>query len=405
LILFALAMSALAASGLTCAAALARTKRWWRVGGAAYAVAAVTLVLGVGPMWKMFYDEAARRELSPPPLAALGEEPFHQARGNRWALEYETAIQRGSLSCWDAYPIPESPLLRGDLPHEEYLADESAGHLTERAWSPNAIDLDVALDRPGRVVVNQNWHRGWRANAGEVKSERGLLAVDLPAGQHALSLRFAPRSARGGAWVSLAAIAALVIVARRRRALWKDALVAFALPVTVLAACVALMPEARGDAPPPLTLTGEPVIEDDLPQGAIRVDAAFRGGITLLSSSIDNPMPRAGETVHLELDWQRPAVIPPGVGIFVHIEPDKGSTMNGDHADLSQTLSFDRAPPGKVLRDVMPVTLPEDASGRQWKIWIGLWQLQGGGERLKIERSTSAIVENDRILAGVIEVQ
>ena len=55
------------------------------------------------------------------------------------------------------------------------------------------IDLEVELSRPARVYVNQNWHPGWRSNVGEAVSDEGLLAVDLPAGTHEVSLRFLPR--------------------------------------------------------------------------------------------------------------------------------------------------------------------------------------------------------------------
>jgi hypothetical protein len=93
------------------------------------------------------------------------------------------------------------------------------------------------------------------------------------------------------------------------------------------------------------------------------------------------------------------------LGIFVHIEPNKGDTLNGDHFDLSQALSFDKAPPGKVLRDIVPITLPADSSKKTWKVWIGLWRLQRGGARVPVLKPGSAIVERDRILAGVIEVR
>jgi len=58
---------------------------------------------------------------------------------------------------------------------------KTAGTITERGWTPNRIDLDVHLDDATRLLVNQNWHAGWRASVGTVTSDHGLLAVDLPA--------------------------------------------------------------------------------------------------------------------------------------------------------------------------------------------------------------------------------
>src|SRR5260221_4409035 len=115
-------------------------------------------------------------------------------------------MNRGSLSCFDDYQVPQSKRLRGDLAQEEYLLDTTAGHVERRAWSPDRIDLHVTLDRPTRLYVNQNWHPGWRASAGDVQQEDGLLVVDLPAGERDVTLRFLPRSALGGIAVSIAAL-------------------------------------------------------------------------------------------------------------------------------------------------------------------------------------------------------
>ena len=45
----------------------------------------------------------------------------------------------------------------------------------------------------------------WRSDVGEVVSHERLLGVDVPEGEHTVTLRFLPRSALGGAAVILAA--------------------------------------------------------------------------------------------------------------------------------------------------------------------------------------------------------
>jgi hypothetical protein len=66
--------------------------------------------------------------LSEPPAEL--DRPFHQARGNRWALGYFAPMARGSLSCFEAYPVNMSPLLRGDLDDETYLRDPAKGRVS-----------------------------------------------------------------------------------------------------------------------------------------------------------------------------------------------------------------------------------------------------------------------------------
>lgn len=124
------------------------------------------------------------------PAALTMTQPFRQSLGNRWYAHVWPAANLGSLSCFEEQAFFVSPRLRGDLPREEYLSEPSAGTVTRRSWSPHRIRLDVVLDRPATVIVNQNVHRGWHASTGSITSFDGLLAVELPAGDHDLTLRF-----------------------------------------------------------------------------------------------------------------------------------------------------------------------------------------------------------------------
>jgi hypothetical protein len=170
---------------------------------------AIIALLGItlSTLWQLhnFTVAASKRTMKAPPREQL--RPFHQSRGNRWAVAGYGPMSRGSLACWEAYGVPQSPKLRGDLEREAWLAP--AGVLEERHWSPNALGFHVRVDRPTRLVINQNYHRGWKANVGAVVSDEGLLAVDLPAGESDVTLKFLPRSAIGGLITSALALLAL----------------------------------------------------------------------------------------------------------------------------------------------------------------------------------------------------
>jgi hypothetical protein len=421
LIFAALAMSALAANGVTRVEKLAsnaEVMRRWQIPPAAAPWALplleVTLLLAIGPLLQHHWRQASRRELLASPSESAARNPFHQARGNRWALAFYEPMDRGSLSCWDAYAIPESPLLRGDLEHEEHLADERAGTVVERFWSPNRIDLDVALVQPTRLEINQNHNDGWRVDYGEIRNEHGLLAVDLPAGNHALSLRFEPRSARGGAVVSGVALASLFAIAwstrRQKREHDSRAGDAVLLSLAAGAPCAAfVLCMACMHAPPaapvvPRALDGEPVIVDDLPAGTIRVDAKLGAGLTFEGATVSNARPSPNDTIVLEVDWRRSAEPARGLGFFLHIEPSKGDTLNGDHVLLSSTLDFGDAPPDKTLRDVLPITVPNDAAGKTFKIWVGVWRMRGDGTRVPILDPGPATIKGNAILAATFVV-
>lgn len=46
-------------------------------------------------------------------------------------------------------------------------------------YSPNKILIDTKIITPDKLVVNQNYHKGWRSNKGRINNYRGLLAVDV----------------------------------------------------------------------------------------------------------------------------------------------------------------------------------------------------------------------------------
>jgi hypothetical protein len=414
LVLLGLAVAVLAARGITRVEALVRTKgararRGRKIfGTAALVLASLALVVGVGPLMAQHTLHARGRQLGVLPAPSGEAEPFHQARGNRWSLAYYEPLQRGSLSCWEAYPVPESPLLRGDLKSEEYLLESDAGTVREQAWSPNAIDLEVVLTRPATLAVNQNWHPGWYSNVGKVESKDGLLSVALPEGTHNLKLRFSPRSAKGGALASLVAVAAVVWLARRARKAplvtgTRDRVVLALVALGPVAAALAIAVAVPHAVAPPIALQtpdGRPIVAHDIDEGAIRIDARFEDGVTLEAATLSRAEPRAGVDMTLELDWRRGAKLEPGLGVFVHIEPSSGSTLGGDHVLLSGVLDFQDAPAGATLRDVLPLYIPDDGHGKTWKIWVGLWRVRREGSRVAVVDGGHAMLDHDRVLAA-----
>ncbi len=404
LILFALAVSAIAALGISRLQVYARNRK---MGGVALAVAVAAMLANLGPLVVNHWAATNGRPMGPPPPTL--SQDFHQARGTRWALAYYGPMSRGCLSCYDAYPVPQSPLLRGDLKAEEYLEDATAGTVTRTKWTPNHIELTVHLERPARLRINQNWHPGWRTSVGTIASEKGLLAVELPAGDHALTLRFLPRAAVGGALATLAALAVLGwLLAFTRRTghmpgASKMALLSM-VPIVPVVLAFALMHE------PPLPKTdlrtpnGEDIVVDAPPKDARILHTKFAAGMTLEAARLSSAKPAAESALTIELDWKADAQVEPGMGVFVHLVPTSGEDLRADHVMLSDVLEIEKAPPGKILRDIGEITIPFDAGGKQWTVWAGLWRVRKNGKRVSIEDNGSAAVADDRVQIGTFYV-
>jgi hypothetical protein len=168
-----------------------------------------------------FNRQLWEKTFSGPPRSLPRAAEFHQAPGNAGLMYLYPPANQGSLSCFEETPIPISPALRPNLPADEYLRDPTAGTVRRVRWSPNRIDLDVDLLRPGRVIVNQNHGSGWRVSGGTILSDQGLLAADVPAGRHAVTFSYLPTSVVvGGILTALTALGAatFLLLERRRRA-------------------------------------------------------------------------------------------------------------------------------------------------------------------------------------------
>jgi len=393
LTLFALAASAVAALGVTRLQVFARTRT---LGAYGLTLGVGFLLANLGPLVGNHYAAARGRPMTAPPPSLAQE--FHQARGTRWALAYYGPMGRGCLSCYDAYPVPQSPLLRGDLEAEEYFADPTNGTVRRVSWSPNRIELDVDAARPGRLLVNSNWHPGWRSNVGDVVNDKGLLAIDLPAGKQAVTLRFAPRSTLGGALVSVAALLALIALVARGRSKApppgaREALACATLPVIPFALVLGLVhepPIPRAELKTPLD---DDIVAAALPPGATTLNARFEGGITLVAARLSTPRPAPESTLTVELDWKIDPGVDPKLGIFVHLVPSAGEDLRADHVMLSDVLEIERAPTGVILRDQAQVTIPYDAGGKSWTVYAGLWRVRGNGKRIAVIDQGSAPVE------------
>jgi hypothetical protein len=369
-----------------------RTRRAPVAGGAMVLVSACLMLLSLQQVASNAHASARGMWTGSAPVELA--RPFKQTRGNRWLAQYYAPISRGSISCWEAYPVPMSPALRGDLAQEEYLLDASAGSVERKAWSPNRIELAVELKRATRLLINQNYHVGWHANLAPTRSHEGLLALDLPAGKHELKLRFRPRSALFGALVSVAAAAlALGFLLGRRRLFWGGG---FAIPLLLLSSL--LYDEPFVSSPPPQNADGTPLLAAQLPKEAKPLSVSFEPPVRLEGVVATGRADDLG-IARFELDWRVLGELPRSVGVSVHFESTKGRFITSDHHVIGASTFFDKAPRDVLLRDAFSVVLGNDPE-EHWKVFVCLWNIVGDGARLRIKDGGGALVDRDRVLVA-----
>lgn len=107
----------------------------------------------------------------------------------------------------ERYPAPR---YRGEAWFSERDKAVHGNSVKSVRVTPNRIDLELDMVRPGRLVINQNFNTGWKATAGRTFSRNGRLAVRLDKPVETLTLRFRSRSFGFGATVSIATWVALI---------------------------------------------------------------------------------------------------------------------------------------------------------------------------------------------------
>lgn len=176
---------------------------------------ALALAVPVGLwVWAAAPRAAAAQRLGPGRRSALRPGAFHQVED---ALSNYEALRanRGKLDCWTTAwledPAPGlTPAGDPDYRGEVWLLE--TGETLEASLEPGRIE--VALEAPGTVVVNQNAFRGWAVDGRPAGSHRGLLAATLPAGRH--TFRYRPPGLWPGLLLSACGLAALLGFARSR---------------------------------------------------------------------------------------------------------------------------------------------------------------------------------------------
>ena len=80
-------------------------------------------------------------------------------------------------------------------------------------FRPNSITVEVDLQRPGILVINQNYHRDWHANRGELFGSDGLIALRLrETGVYTIHMRYIPRSFYAGLIISIFSLLVLAFI-------------------------------------------------------------------------------------------------------------------------------------------------------------------------------------------------
>jgi hypothetical protein len=278
------------------------------------------------------------------------------------------------------------------------------------------------VTRASTLLVNQNWHPGWRASVGSVRSEDGLLAVDLPPGEHDVVVTFRPRIVLTGATVTGVALVVLVVLGiRARRGLrpltrrtWVATTVLVALPWATAAAFAATWTEPRFPPPPLRNANGTPAIVDVLPPDAARIGARVDMPVVLEGARVAMTGTNAN-ILTIDLFLRRTGRMPRTNTVFVHFErrgrapeekPPEGKHdfYNLDHQVVGGSFYLSDAPEGALVDDAMAVSTHAALPGT-YDVFVAFGHVSGRRGRASVADPGSAEVDDGRLRVGTVVVR
>lgn len=139
-------------------------------------------------------------------------------RSHHSLMTLDVLRNRGSLSCYE--PIPPRQGARVLWPdHGELVLARTRGTARFLGWSPHRLRIALdGLTANGVLLLNQNYHRGWRSIDGRPLQEHlGVLAVPITPQDRSVELRFHPPGFFEGALVSMLSLLLLATPALRAR--------------------------------------------------------------------------------------------------------------------------------------------------------------------------------------------
>jgi uncharacterized membrane protein (UPF0136 family) len=140
------------------------------------------------------------------------------------SLTYTNLIRNiGTIDWHTGIPIAENAVPRyfvdakGErIPNPNYHGEAyflDSGNMAQAYFQPNSIIVQVSLQKPDTLIINQNYHRDWRTDHGRLFDRNGLIALQLDEiGTYNITLHYISRSFYIGLAVSALSLSVIIFI-------------------------------------------------------------------------------------------------------------------------------------------------------------------------------------------------
>ncbi len=312
---------------------------------------------------------------------------------------------------WDTLPFDDALLaeLGPDFdPQQRPLAGPpSTVQVRSASVRSSAWDLELTATQPETVTLYLHYYPRWQATLdGEpvalgYQEGRGLVQVQIPAGEHRLALRYGSTAAEQ-AGLLVSGLTALGLLTLGAWALWRRnkaapgfdgtlsvaAVIEPAPPIWLLAALSLFLLVKFAYIDPQTTIFRCASTAGQVCGAQATVDVPLVGGPALRGYSVSAYELAQGDELRVTVYWQGVAEQLPRLHSFVHVRNQRpDDPLNPRSGDGIWAQQENYAPggrltsqyqPGKLYVDEFRVRLPEDMPPGEYFLEIGLFDPQTG---------------------------
>ena len=279
--------------------------------------------------------------------------------GGEWMMEY--------LPAWVRDPPSEIflPVEKPDL-QPETLPAQAMPDVAVTAQAPLSLELEAKAEDPISLSFHSFYFPNWQIHldgnraAPYPSGSLGLLTVDLPAGDHHLTVRFEETPVeRAGTILLLASLGATVAVLALARQ-WRP-LVAALLSMMALSALLTFH------------AFSSPTV-----QNPISLEANLDSQVKLLGYHLDKPSYHPGETITMTLYWLALQEMDKDYKVFVHLTDERVTRLvaQSDRWPVYNFSPTTRWQPGEIVWDRHEIQIPADTAAGAFKVSTGMYLLE-----------------------------
>lgn len=151
------------------------------------------------------------------PIEYSGDEYKIEHQGETYSRSYAAILAGYGTTSFPSILGPDSKVHLISDEDNVFAKLEGEGNAEAKFWSPNKIIVQVMGKEATKIILNENYAKGWTANGKPVEQVDGLLAAPVEKENSTIEFKFIPKGIWMGATISVMTILLAIIYSPVRK--------------------------------------------------------------------------------------------------------------------------------------------------------------------------------------------